>query len=233
MNFVHCDYSRGDTCRSFILCFISRTWWRHLEVPERCLRIFDLPFCFQRCPRDDFIYRLVILVQSSQKLQALCCFMEQLRLQMGVWLLCAHFKLTIACFRDWKPKNTTASHAFVSELLWIDSSSVIKPAKKGSLEYVIDFAFCYQCGHDWTTSWPNVLVARTRLRWRGRRLELCIWPPDKITVSVLWDMTWLDPFFLPWNQVDLILRKSGQPFFGPLYFKLRPFWKIRATLKNN
>ena len=31
------------------------------------------------------------------------------------------------------------------------------------------------------------------------------------------------PFFLPWNQIDLILRKSGQPFLGPLYFKLGPF----------
>ena len=28
------------------------------------------------------------------------------------------------------------------------------------------------------------------------------------------------PFFLPWNQVDLIFGKSGQPFFGPLYFEL-------------
>ena len=44
---------------------------------------------------------------------------------------------------------------------------------------------------------------------------------------------WRAPFFLPWNQVDLILRKSGQPFFGPLYFKLGPFWKIRAALKNH
>ena len=34
------------------------------------------------------------------------------------------------------------------------------------------------------------------------------------------------PFFLPWNQVDLILRKSGQPFFGALVFQ------IRAILKN-
>ena len=32
------------------------------------------------------------------------------------------------------------------------------------------------------------------------------------------------PFFLPWNQVDLILGKSGQPFFGPcLVFKLGSF----------
>ena len=29
-------------------------------------------------------------------------------------------------------------------------------------------------------------------------------------------------FFLPWNQVDLIFGKSGQPFFGPLYFELGP-----------
>ena len=28
--------------------------------------------------------------------------------------------------------------------------------------------------------------------------------------------------FLPWNQVDLIFGKSGQPVFGPLYFKLGP-----------
>ena len=34
------------------------------------------------------------------------------------------------------------------------------------------------------------------------------------------------PFFLPWNQVDLILRKSGQPFFWALVFQ------IRAILKN-
>ena len=30
-------------------------------------------------------------------------------------------------------------------------------------------------------------------------------------------------FFLPWNQVDLIFGKSGQPFFGSLYFELGPF----------
>ena len=41
------------------------------------------------------------------------------------------------------------------------------------------------------------------------------------------------PFFLSWDQVNLILEKSGQPYFGPLYFKLGPFWKIKATLKNN
>ena len=29
--------------------------------------------------------------------------------------------------------------------------------------------------------------------------------------------------FLPWNQVALILGKSGQPFFGTLYFKLGLF----------
>ena len=30
--------------------------------------------------------------------------------------------------------------------------------------------------------------------------------------------------FLPWNQADLILGKSGQPFFGPcLIFKLGSF----------
>ena len=34
------------------------------------------------------------------------------------------------------------------------------------------------------------------------------------------------PFFLPWNQVDLILKKSGQPFLGALVFQ------IRAILKN-
>ena len=34
---------------------------------------------------------------------------------------------------------------------------------------------------------------------------------------------WAAPFFLPWNQADLILGKSGQPFFWPLYFKLGPF----------
>ena len=32
--------------------------------------------------------------------------------------------------------------------------------------------------------------------------------------------------FLPWNQVDLILRKSGQPFLWALVLQ------IRAILKN-
>ena len=32
--------------------------------------------------------------------------------------------------------------------------------------------------------------------------------------------------FLPWNQVDLVLGKSGQSFFWALVFK------IRAILKN-
>ena len=36
------------------------------------------------------------------------------------------------------------------------------------------------------------------------------------------------PFFLPWNQVDLIFRKSGQPFFGPLYFELGPDFKNKT-----
>ena len=33
-------------------------------------------------------------------------------------------------------------------------------------------------------------------------------------------------FFLSWNQIDLILRKSGQPFLWALVFQ------IRAILKN-
>ena len=36
------------------------------------------------------------------------------------------------------------------------------------------------------------------------------------------------PFFLPWNQVDLIFGKSGQPFFGPLYFELGPDFEIKT-----
>ena len=34
------------------------------------------------------------------------------------------------------------------------------------------------------------------------------------------------PFFLPWNQVDLILKKAGQPFIWALLFR------ITAILKN-
>ena len=64
--------------------------------------------------------------------------------------------------------------------------------------------------------------------------ELCdLSESHKNQMSAIHDMTFMQrtwrkrmlrflaPFFLPWNQVNLILRKSGQPFFRPWNFKIR------------
>ena len=40
------------------------------------------------------------------------------------------------------------------------------------------------------------------------------------------------PLFLPWNQVDLILRKSGQPFFWALVFQIRTVLKNQSNSQN-
>ena len=52
--------------------------------------------------------------------------------------------------------------------------------------------------------------------------------PDCLTSPLL-----IGTLFLPWNQVNLILRKSGQTFIWALLFQIRVILKIRTTLKNN
>ena len=62
----------------------------------------------------------------------------------------------------------------------------------------------------------------------AQTIKTCPDTPDCLTSPLL-----IGTLFLPWNQVNLILRKSGQTFIWALLFQIRVILKIRTTLKNN
>ena len=73
--------------------------------------------------------------------------------------------------------------------------------------------------HAVCTSFPDI----NRTTDAGSKQKGEVWNDDDGAIcSFCRSLPLWHPFFSPWNQVDLIFGKSGQPFFGPLYFKLGP-----------